>query len=328
MTIFQVDPQRITQIMINLLTNAIKFTATSDLRHIQVNVDASYNVPEGVKRYLPANSDVLRPRRKSVGELYLIFSVSDTGKGVSEEDAARLFQRFQQGHPRTTQTYGGSGLGLFICKKLVNRLGGDIWLESQLGKGTNFTFFIQAERCHPPLASNNIGPLVPLDHEMTAMKRSRRKASIDGPLTSATAATSAKIASPSPISQKAKPGTNSTAKALRILLTEDNIINQQLLRRQLTKAGCEVAVANNGLEALDHILLSDASIPGGVGLDCILMDIEMPKMGGIECTRRIRDLEAEGVLLRRTPIIAVTANVRSGQVEQVRGNLVPRRDEN
>ncbi|KAJ9120674.1 hypothetical protein QFC22_002605 [Naganishia vaughanmartiniae] len=93
--------------------------------------------------------------------------------------------------------------------------------------------------------------------------------------------------------------------SLQVLLTEDNIINQQLLRKQLMKAGCTVFVANDGVEAFEFVR------EGKSPLDCILMDIEMPRMSGTECAKEIRRLNIQ------TPIIAVTANARSEQVKEI-----------
>ena len=110
---------------------------------------------------------------------------------------------------------------------------------------------------------------------------------------------------------------------------QDNLVNQKVLAKQLRKAACIVTIANHGLEALEALEktdcwretdATDAERPqanvGGRKVDVILMDWEMPKMNGLACTKRIRELEREGWLTRRLPVIATTANVRQEQVEQ------------
>lgn len=105
-----------------------------------------------------------------------------------------------------------------------------------------------------------------------------------------------------------------------VLLVEDNLINQKVLSKQLRNTGCTVHVANHGVEALDFLkttnLWNDSSLDENrVDLSVILMDLEMPIMDGLTCTRRIRDLEREGRLKHHIPIIAVTANARSEQMD-------------
>ena len=105
--------------------------------------------------------------------------------------------------------------------------------------------------------------------------------------------------------------------SIRLLLVEDNLINQKVLGKQLTKAGCVVHVANDGQEALNFLQKSALwkGNSGGHSLDIVLMDLEMPVMDGITCSRRIRELEAKGTIIKHVPLIAVTANVRKEQIE-------------
>ena len=102
----------------------------------------------------------------------------------------------------------------------------------------------------------------------------------------------------------------------KVLLVEDNLVNQRVLRKQLQKAGCSVAVANHGQEALDYLKDTNMWIGNESGNDVhvVLMDLEMPVMDGLACTRRIREWEQEGVV-QHVPIIAVTANARKEQIE-------------
>ena len=105
--------------------------------------------------------------------------------------------------------------------------------------------------------------------------------------------------------------------SFQVLLVEDNLVNQKVLSKQLIKAGCVVHVANHGEEALAFLQTSALwrDNPTGQPLDIVLMDLEMPVMDGLTCSRRIRELQAEGVLVRHVPLIAVTANARKEQIE-------------
>lgn len=94
-------------------------------------------------------------------------------------------------------------------------------------------------------------------------------------------------------------------------------VNQKVMAKQLRSAGHDVTVANHGQEALDHIRTTHFCVPnGGVELDVVLMDIEMPIMGGLECTSRIREMEMKGEIQGRVSLIAVTANARAEQQKQ------------
>jgi CheY-like chemotaxis protein len=176
-----------------------------------------------------------------------------------------------------------SFLALFVAYKNPVALPGDIWAESEVDVGSLFSFYLPAAKLlTPPEAAD----------------RARREANnFPTPVTGSSAV--------------------NPSNPIHVLLTEDNHINQTLLRRKLTGAGCIVAVANDGIEALEYVQASNAAVDQGHVLDCILMDIEMPRMGGIECTKRIRDLENAGYLRHHIPIIAVSANTRVEQVKVV-----------
>ena len=115
------DPTRLRQILVNLLSNAVKFTEKG---RVVISVFS----------------------RKLEGDDYEIhFAVKDTGIGIPEDKLGRLFQSFSQVDASTTRRYGGTGLGLVISKKLVEMMGGKIWVESEVGRGSTFHFTIQAE---------------------------------------------------------------------------------------------------------------------------------------------------------------------------------------
>jgi len=137
------DPSRISQILINLLSNAIKFLDNRPERRITLTFSLSTTRPklDATPLYSPAEDP--HPDFKN---LYLSFSINDTGPGLKPAEMAALFQRFSQATPRTHVTYGGSGLGLFISKRLVELQGGRIYVDSVEGKGSTFSFFIKVER--------------------------------------------------------------------------------------------------------------------------------------------------------------------------------------
>ena len=147
------DPSRLLQILINLLTNAKKFTANCDTRKITVTVGASTERPTTSSEALeyladPKPKDPSLPR--AAGEIYLSITVKDTGRGITPEEMQGLFQRFMQASPKTYIQYGGSGLGLFISRELASRQGGQIGVASQPGLGSTFSFFVQCHRCNAP----------------------------------------------------------------------------------------------------------------------------------------------------------------------------------
>jgi len=233
------DPFRITQIMNNLLSNAIKFTESG-------SINVQYN--------LMTLGDNLR----------LDVIVSDTGIGVSETALPYLFDSFSQADTSTTRKFGGTGLGLSITKQLCELMGGEITVESELGKGSAFQF-------------------------------------------------SVKLAYPNPtISVEQKPPTTQSFAALRVLLVEDNFINQEVMRAILSELEISVDVANDGLEALSMLAQSQSA-----AFDLILMDCQMPNMDGYEATRRIRAGDA-GQKFSQIPIAALTANVLDSEREKCR----------
>ncbi len=221
------DPARLRQILINLIANAIKFTEVGGVRL--------------VTRFVNDNDE---PR--------LQFDVIDTGRGMTEEQVAKLFQPFTQADASTTRKFGGTGLGLTISKRFAELLGGDIAVvETEVGGGTT----VRATVATGPLEGVRM-----LEDPMSVT------------LVADATHTGAHIE-------------RSDLEGCRILLAEDALDNQRLISFFLKKAGADVMVKENGKLALDAAL---AARDEGNPFDIILMDMQMPIMDGYEATGQLR----------------------------------------
>ncbi|GAB7350614.1 hypothetical protein MBLNU459_g1180t2 [Dothideomycetes sp. NU459] len=341
------DPSRLLQVVINLLTNAIKFTQYMDERRITVHLGASHERPDGARH----NLEFIPTRKKSheqpmaltadwgEGEdLYLQLTVQDTGRGLTDEEMKLLFQRFSQASPKTYKQYGGSGLGLFISRELTELQGGQIGVSSKgAGKGSTFAFYVRARTCAiqdrmdstTPLSLNHVwnttvtgSTVIPRAHDspcsvvMPAMTLPMSKKRTHSLINSDPLIDSAISESPVVNIPQRAP--------LNILVVEDNLINQRVMAQQLKKFGCTVHIANHGVEALAFLRRTDmwrsdpsSNSPAAAAplpLSVVLMDLEMPVMDGLTCVREMRQLEALGELTVRVPVIAVTANARNEQI--------------
>jgi signal transduction histidine kinase/CheY-like chemotaxis protein len=310
----RLDPSRLLQVLINLTTNALKFTKSeAKERRIVVSLGASTMPPSSYPAdagftYLARSGDItdptLRPEWGSGDPIYLHVSVEDTGRGISATELKQLFMRFKQASPRTHVDYGGSGLGLHIARQLTEMQGGQIGVTSERGKGSNFSFYIKARRCSPddaPLSAPGAGTV-----------------SFPGHLGSPTSVIPVLQQQRSPRISR-EPATVHKAQRLNVLVVEDNIVNQKVLKKQLETLGWNIHVANHGLEALDLLKQTTfwataSSIEDQLPLDLVLMDVEMPIMDGLTTTKEIRNLQAEGTIRGHVPIIAVSANVRVEQI--------------
>ncbi|KAH0370146.1 histidine kinase, partial [Aureobasidium melanogenum] len=319
------DPSRLLQVVINLLTNAIKFTQFSEKRGLTIYLGASYERPTGARHNLafikPRNArhEHSVPLSSEWGQgkdVYLQVAVQDTGRGLSEEEMSLLFQRFSQASPKTYKQYGGSGLGLFISRELCELQGGQIGVSSPgPGQGTTFAFYVRARRCPQEATSTPESPValqhvwntpvtgstaMPQPHDFSGVKNIRPSVPIR-------TRSSTNTRTPS------KPATSD--RPLHVLVVEDNLINQRVMAQQLRKQGCVVHIANHGLEALTFLGSSAfSSANPSTPLDVVLMDQEMPVMDGITCVREIRAREAAQEFNGHVPVIAVTANARSEQI--------------
>jgi len=278
------DPNRLRQILVNLLSNAVKFTERG-----QVLLKVEAGQPQGPDK---------RQR--------LDFSVSDTGIGISEEAQPRLFQSFSQADGSTPRLYGGTGLGLAISKQLVELMGGQIGVESRLGEGSTFWFSVTL-----PIAAL-AGTPAPVS-ELKPLQASLAKARAAGSgLSGQPANPWERQGEPEPgeaARAYPRPQTPSLGKPAgkgKVLVAEDNPINQKVAVGMLERLGCEVKVAGDGEEAL--------SVLAGEDFDLILMDCMMPRMDGYEATAAIRARQAQGS--KPIPIVALTANNVAGDREK------------
>ncbi|GIZ42533.1 hypothetical protein CKM354_000579600 [Cercospora kikuchii] len=313
------DPSRVLQVLINLTTNAIKFTGTEERRTITVTIGASIQRPSDrtdapVKYFATRKKsrDLLLENDWGNGEkVYIHFSVRDTGRGLSPEEKKLLFMRFSQASPRTHVQYGGSGLGLFISRELTELQGGEIGVESEAGCGSTFAFYVAARRSSPPKVDFD-----------GAVGIKRTPSHAHNPRSKSVPSAVLPQGAPVHVAEgKGEFDANDTKPVVKkVLIVEDNLVNQKVLQKQLKNIGTEVHVANHGGEALEKLMQSTywregQSKKDRIELGVVLMDQEMPVMDGLTCTRKIRELEAQGKLTGHVPIIAVTANARSEQIQ-------------
>lgn len=228
------DPDRLRQVIINIVGNAIKYTEKG-----------SVNVKVGLQE-------------EQASLMVLRFEVADTGIGISAEAQPHIFDSFDRGDRDSSLSRPGAGLGLAISQRLVQLMGGSIWLKSEVGKGSTFWFTVSLKK-----ASAEARPV-----RATSENKSRCRGK------------------------------------LRILLAEDNRMNQMVLSKFLGKLGHDVVVASNGEETLTEFKEG--------GFDLVFMDCRMPVMNGYQAARRIRN-EEKSNKLPTIPVIALTAHAVEGE---------------
>jgi PAS domain S-box-containing protein len=238
------DAKRLRQILLNLVSNAIKFTERGTIQVAVEKVGFDLSAAEG-------------------SPLLWHFSVADTGIGIPMDKQGGIFDAFTQADGSISRRFGGTGLGLTISMRLVEAMGGRIWVESEPGKGTTFHFTVA-------LASV---PAVPTPAALLPQARTDLGGEFGA--------------------------------ALRILLVEDNLVNQKVAVAMLQKRGHQVTIANNGHEGLNAASRE--------AFDVVLMDVQMPVMNGWEATAAIRVRERESGM--HLPIIAMTAHALKKDIE-------------
>lgn len=266
------DAGRVAQVLNNIFGNALKFT---DKGKVSL-----------VAAMLPPSDPPLTPPRYS-------FTVTDTGCGIPKDQQKQLFQPFKQADATMSRKYGGSGLGLSICRLLVELMGGHIGLESEENVGTTLHFVIPFATCtEADLAAQDVSALT-LDkaHTLDRSAESNQPSLDDERLLQPTAR---KLRKPT------VPAHGPTKRRGLVLLAEDNVINAQIATKTLHRLGYDVDGAENGLEVLE--LLAEETEDRKY--DLILMDVMMPKLNGLQATLQIRASEIERH--RKLPIIAVT----------------------
>jgi PAS domain S-box-containing protein len=305
------DQTRLRQIIVNLLSNAVKFTTKG-----KIEVRVSLIAPSVAAHSLNAHCldtyspdahspdasclvqeshispDGLASCRIEDCDVTLRFSVSDTGIGIPQDRMQILFSPFTQVDSSTTRKYGGTGLGLAISKQLAELMGGRIGVESKEAVGSTFWFtaIFKAQGIGRSAVENWVS-------KKGNLRSSCRSDSSDRSVS--------KTASEEFI-EKASGGDDVCDNA-RILVAEDNTINQKVAQAMIKKMGYDVDIVANGQETINALQL--------VPYDLVLMDCQMPEMDGFEATRRIRQEESR-VINPRIPIIAMTASAMSGDREK------------
>ncbi|KAF2401893.1 hypothetical protein EJ06DRAFT_555515 [Trichodelitschia bisporula] len=273
----KLDPQRVLQVLINLTTNAIKFTTTEKRRTIAVTLAASHERPSFDPNrpvdYFPSRrpngaEGLLTASDWGDGEIvYVSFSVSDTGRGLTDAEKKTLFLRFSQASPRTHVQYGGSGLGLFISRELTELQGGEIGVSSEAGRGSTFAFYVAARHAtNPPGAEGGVFPGLDRGLGTTKKRKEKEKEKEKGKgkekekeeeMEKEREKAITVVASPVESSKTTPETSVEGKKPVEVLVVEDNLVNQRVLQKQLSRVGYVVHVANHGGECLDLLRRSN-----------------------------------------------------------------------
>lgn len=274
------DANRLRQILVNLVSNSIKFTSVGE---VVLKVEAIH---------------------KSSQPGILSFSITDTGIGMSTDQIARLFRPFTQGDSSITKNYGGTGLGLTISKQLVEKMGGHIGVESKLGVGSRFNFEIPIRASSQNSKSVNVD----LSHSRTLVLDAEKPVPKNALLSTINQELALTNPASTPQTKLSKAAATEVDKRpLRILLVDDNEDNRLLILVYLKNSPYKVDLSEDGLAAFEKFKSEK--------YDLVLMDMQMPVMDGRTATRTIRKWEKENQQ-RPTPIIALTANALKEEMHQ------------
>ncbi|KAI8326790.1 hypothetical protein EDC96DRAFT_534036 [Choanephora cucurbitarum] len=280
------DSMRLTQILLNLCSNAVKFTKSGGIR-VKVGL---FGVPSETP--FKTRYDATQIKYESTGldehQVTLEISVTDTGIGMPADRLPRLFKSFSQIDISTARRYGGTGLGLAISNLLVNRMGGELWVESQEGLGSRFALTVPLTVPSPPYAisttkSSDSNSLT----SPPSPNSSISDGSVDRQLLEYSPPNKPIIPNNDIKTKKKKIGLKPSVKhhsevpyPVKILLAEDNVLNQKIAISILKRLGyVDVVIASHGREVLE--LMRHTSF------DVIFMDLYMPEMDGLEATRQI-----------------------------------------
>jgi PAS domain S-box-containing protein len=275
------DMTRLRQILANLIGNAIKFTSRGS-----VNISVTQML---VSHYL--RCELSDHHEESQLLRTLQFAVKDTGIGIPSDRLYRLFQPFSQVDASTTRQYGGTGLGLAISKRLSELMGGTMWVESGEQKGSTFYFTITA----PVNIWEQPEPININDSQLNIAQNLANQSN------------TAQISLVSPKKSFAFDPLMARNHPLRILLAEDNVVNQKVAIHILQRMGYRADVAANGFEVLSALSQQP--------YDLVFMDMQMPEMDGLEATRLIEQNLQSGKIISKPRIVAMTANAMQGDRE-------------
>lgn len=260
------DSMRIRQVLVNFADNAVRFTESGT---IGFHVERLASLPDAAK---------------------LRFTITDTGMGFDEDTREHLFEPYEQGEDHDAETHGGSGLGLSICAKLVELMGGEIGCESTPGEGSRFWFDITLKQVRQDI-SDDEDLFAPAASPPAPDSAAGETEAAGGHEFAEKTETAAKPAEP------AAAGPLRTARPCHVLVVEDKPVDQMLVATYLKKFGHSHALARNGYEAIDMVKATK--------FDLILMDLQLPELDGFKAAIAIRRMGGEKGDI---PIIAITAN--------------------
>lgn len=294
------DPGRVRQIITNLLTNSIKFTNQG---HVRFSVSKE---------------------KETSNSIEVKFVIEDTGIGIQEDVRRKLFQPFSQGDASTARRFGGTGLGLTICKNLLELMNGRITLESTVGSGTTATFWIPFHKPQRGRDESVVRTGAIPDRLQSELSLSCNSSEYDqagtgtSPSSDSTGLNSLRrrhsARAPSHNVSAEQDLPRADRSKLHVLVVEDNPVNQKIAIKTISKLGFQVTAAWNGKEALDYLI--STSRGQNKKPDIILMDVQMPVIDGYKCTHLLRHHSPYKAIVSDVPIVAMTASAIHGDKEK------------